>query len=329
MTLLRLAEIVEYANMSDWQLKTPVVFIIFKRPDTTEKVFEAIRQAKPPKLLVIADGPRPDRPGEAEKCAATRAIIERVDWDCDVLKNYSEMNLRCKERISGGLDWVFSTVEEALILEDDCLPHPTFFRFCEELLEIYRDDKRVMSIAGTNSQLGRRRTEDSYYFSRYPNCWGWATWRRAWQYYDVDMKLWPKLREGDFLKNLLGDSHTAKVWGSAFEVSSDETVNNWFFRFVLACWLQNGLAIIPDRNLISNIGFGAEATHTEGENSIYSNMPVEAMTFPLKHPTCMVRNFEADKFTQNSLYDYHPSLLRRVKRRINKLVGREIFRLYS
>ncbi len=141
--------------MAEWQLKTPVVFIIFKRPDTTERVFEVIRQTKPTKLLVVADGARTDRPGEADKCAAVRAIIECVDWDCKVLKNYSEINLGCGKRVSSGLDWVFDNVEEAIILEDDCLPHPTFFRFCEELLERYRYDTRVSSISAQNVQLGR------------------------------------------------------------------------------------------------------------------------------------------------------------------------------
>ena len=152
--------------MADWQLNTPVVLIIFNRPDTTAKVFEAIRQAKPSQLLVIADGPRPEKPGEAEKCAATRAIIDRIDWDCEVLKNYSEINLGCQQRVSSGLDWVFQTVETAIILEDDCLPHPTFFRFCAELLAKYRDEPRVMAISGDNFQCGQNsETDKSYYFS--------------------------------------------------------------------------------------------------------------------------------------------------------------------
>ncbi|MEW6491011.1 MAG: glycosyltransferase family 2 protein, partial [Cyanobacteriota bacterium] len=164
-------------------MKTPVVFIIFNRPDTTQKVFEAIRQAHPPLLFVIADGPRPNKPGEDQKCAATRAIIDQVDWDCEVLTNYSEINLGCERRVSSGLNWVFDTVEEAIILEDDCLPHPTFFSFCEELLDYYRNDQRVMVITGQNVQFGRKRTDYTYYFSRYNHCWGWASWRRAWRSY--------------------------------------------------------------------------------------------------------------------------------------------------
>ncbi|MEG3986974.1 glycosyltransferase family 2 protein [Microcoleus sp. S28C3] len=309
------------------QIKTPIVFVVFNRVDNTEKVFEAIRQVKPPKLLVIADGPRANKPGEAEKCAAVRAIIDRVDWDCEVLKNYSEINFGCKDRISSGFDWVFNTVEEAIILEDDCLPHPSFFPFCEQLLEHYRDDKRIMSISGVNFQFGRKRTEDSYYFSRFSNCWGWATWRRAWQYYDVEMKLWPQLREAGFLENLLANPQSVKVWDSAFQVSYDGTVNNWFFRWLFTCWVQNGLAIIPEKNLISNIGFGSQATHTSQEDSIYSNMPTEAMTFPLRHPNHAIRNFVADQYTQDTFYDYQPALIRRIKKKINKLSGSTIFNL--
>ena len=159
--------------MSDWQLTTPVAFIIFKRPDTTRKVFEEIRRAKPPKLLVIADGPRPNIVGEAEKCAAARAIIDSVDWECEVLKNYSDENLGCKQRVSSGLDWVFDNVEEAIILEDDCLPHPTFFRFCEELLEKYRDDERVMKIDGTNILSGWKSNTQSMTCLSKTLSWPW------------------------------------------------------------------------------------------------------------------------------------------------------------
>src|SRR5512139_3287315 len=176
--------------MSDWQLKTPVAFIIFNRPDTAERVFAEIAKARPPKLLVVADGPRANRSGEAEKCAATRAIIDRVDWDCEVLTNFSDTNLGCKNRVSSGIDWVFEQVPEAIILEDDCLPHPTFFRFCEELLERYRDDERIGMISGDNFQLGQKRTDASYYFSRYNHIWGWASWRRAWRHYDREASAW-------------------------------------------------------------------------------------------------------------------------------------------
>jgi hypothetical protein len=305
--------------MSDWQLKTPVVFIIFKRPDTTEKVFEAIRQAKPRKLFVIADGARVDRPGEAERCAAARAIIDRVDWDCEVLKNYSQINLGCGKRLPSGLDWVFEQVEDAIILEDDCVPHPTFFRFCEELLARYRDDDRIASISGQNVQFGRKRTEYSYYFSHYNHCWGWATWRRTWRYYDFDMKLWPEIKERDFLRDILVDPQAVKYWTDIFQSTYDGYINTvWDYQWTFACWIQNALGILSNVNLVTNVGFGIESTHTANQESQYANLSTDSIEFPLKHPPFMVRDRKADEFTQNTLFQ--TNWLQRFKAQIkNKL----------
>ncbi len=302
-------------------MKTPVVLIIFNRPAQTEKVFEVIRQAKPPKLLVIADGSRAERPGEAEKCAAARAIIDRVDWDCEIFRNYSDVNLGCDPRISSGLNWVFETVEEAIILEDDCVPHSTFFRYCEELLERYRHDARVMNISGQNVLFGRHRTEYSYYFSRYTLCWGWASWRRAWQYFDVDVKLWPEIRDQNLIKNVLVDPYAVKVWERTVQLLSDGHLTGWDFKWMFACWLQNGFCIIPNGNLVTNIGHGSEATHTNDEKSPYNNMLVEAMSFPLKHPPFVIRNLEADKFTQRTLFDYDPNFFKKVQNKLKKILN--------
>jgi hypothetical protein len=274
-------------------IKTPVAFIIFKRPDTTEKVFEAIRQAKPPKLLIIADGPRADKPGEAEKCAATRAIIDRVDWDCEVLKNYTDVNMGCKRRVSSGLDWVFNTVEEAIILEDDCLPHPTFFRFCEELLEKYRDDKRIMTIGGTNLFIEWKSNIQSYYFSNYFHCWGWATWKRVWNYYDVDMKLWsdPKVKER--VRAVIADNRQYFNRKKHLDNTYSGKVDSWDHQFFFMCLAHSGLSIRPSVNLISNLGFTKEATHTTVSDP-RSNLPLCSMTFPLKEPLDIVVDREHD-----------------------------------
>lgn len=312
--------------MADFKLKTPVALFIFKRPDTTARVFESIRQARPTKLLVVADGPGIDRPNEAEKCIATRMIIDRIDWDCEVLKNYSDTNLGCGRRVASGLDWVFNTVEEAIILEDDCVPNATFFRFCEEMLERYRYDERVSSISGQNVQLGRQRTKYSYYFSRYSHCWGWASWRRAWQHYDFHMKLWPEIRDRGFLTDILGDTHAVKVWSKVFQSTYDkvfqstydEDIDIWDYQWTLACWLQGSSSILSNVNMISNIGSGMEATHTSKEN-VYTNLLAEAVSFPLKHPPFFIRDLQADSFTQHNLYDYDRSFLNRVKRNIKKI----------
>ena len=283
-----------------WQLETPVALIIFNRPQTTERVFKAIRQAKPPKLLAIADGPRAACPGEAEKCAAARAILNRVDWDCEVLTNFSDINLGLKKRVDSGLTWVFDMVESAIVLEDDCLPHPTFFRFCEELLERYRNNPEIMMISGNNFQFGRSSTEDSYYFSRYNLIWGWATWRRAWQLYDPTMSRWPELRESNWLEDILQESDAIKYWANIFKVNY-ETLENWDYAWVFTSWLYNGLTILPDVNLVCNIGFGAEATHTKTA-SIFANIPTEAMAFPLHHPASIQRHELADDFTEKVVF---------------------------
>jgi hypothetical protein len=281
-------------------MKTPVAFIIFNRPDTTARVFEAIRQAKPPLLLVIADGARSSKSGEAEKCVATRAIIDGVDWDCEVRTNYSDVNLGCKRRVSSGIDWVFEQVEEAIILEDDCLPHPSFFDYCDELLDKYRYDTRIMSISGDNFQFGRKRNTDSYYFSQYNHIWGWATWRRAWKHYDVDVQLWNTVRDDGWLNDILNDRSIVKVWQKNFQDVHDGKVDTWDYQWVFACWIQSGLTILPNVNLISNIGFGADATHTKSADNEFANLPVEAISLPLQHPKFVVRNLEADKYFEHS-----------------------------
>jgi hypothetical protein len=303
--------------MATFQLRTPIAFFIFNRPDTTSRVFEAIRLARPEKLLVVADGPRADREGEVDKCRAARAIVELVDWPCDVLTNYAVSNLGCKRRVSSGLDWVFKTVPEAIMLEDDCLPEPSFFRFCEELLERYRDDERVMMISGDNFQFGRRRTAHSYYFSRYAHIWGWASWRRAWQHYDVDMKQWHDIRDGGWLHDLLDNPSSVRHWKGVFDRVAQGKINTWDYQWTFACWLQSGLAVMPNVNLVSNIGFHAGATHTAAENQ-FSAMSTEPMQFPLDHPSFVIRDRLADDFTHRT--HVTEGLGIRLRRKFNKII---------
>ena len=208
-----------------YQCKTPVVLLVFKRAEETARVFEVVRQVKPPKLLVVADGPREDRPDEPAKCAATRAVIDRVDWECEVLTNYSDVNLGCKERVSSGLHWVFSLVEEAIIVEDDCVPDASFFRYCDELLEKYRDCPQVMSVTGENTH-GYQNPDASYCFSYYSFYWGWATWRRAWELFDGKMELWAGLRQTNWLSNLLQDEDATAYWAKIFDQTFDG-FNSW------------------------------------------------------------------------------------------------------
>lgn len=282
---------------------TPIAFLIFKRPDTTAKVFAVIRQIRPTRLLIIADGARSDRPGEAEKCAATRAIVEQIDWDCEVLKNYADRNLGCKHRIATGLNWVFDEVEEAIILEDDCVPDLSFFPFCQELLERYRSDTRIMSISGNNFLNGRYPTPYSYRFSHHCHIWGWATWRRAWQYFDVEMSQWDEIQQQNILRDIFADAQTVKYWQRMLQAVQDGHIDTWDYQWNLAGWLQNGLSINPNTCLVANVGFTAEATNTSDQESAWANLPVRPMSFPLQHPPFVVRDVQGDHYSQKTAYE--------------------------
>ncbi len=282
-------------------MKTPVALIIFNRPDTTERVFLEIAKARPPKLLVVADGPRVDRPGEIEKCNASRAIIDRIDWPCEVLTNYSEINLGCKNRVSSGIDWVFSQVEEAIILEDDCLPEASFFQFCEEMLERYRHDERIGMISGTNFLDNKIAIDDSYYFSKYMTIWGWATWRRAWKNNDVTIKYWPKLKADRFLDSRINSKDERSYWYRAFDRVHSGAIDTWDYQWVLCNWIQCRLSIVPSVNLISNIGFRSDATHTAGM-SIYSSKKRVPLIFPLRHPGYIYAHAKADTYSARAQF---------------------------
>jgi hypothetical protein len=279
--------------MSGFKLKTPVAFLIFNRPDTTNRVFERIAQAQPSKLLVVGDGPRPEKIGETEKVTATRAIIKRINWPCEVITNYSDINLGCKTRVSTGIDWVFEQVEEAIILEDDCLPHPDFFRFCEELLEYYRYDTRVSLISGTNYASDLNQSE-SYYFSRYPAIWGWATWKRVWLQYDVEMKSLHLLRKDEKFRHSFMTEHEHREWMDIFAATKSGKVNTWDAQLSYMALINHQLSIYPCGNLISNIGFRHDATHTTDTGSASANLNTTGIQFPLIHPQFILRNYDLE-----------------------------------
>ncbi|MEO1590172.1 MAG: glycosyltransferase family 2 protein [Cyanobacteria bacterium J06632_22] len=294
---------------------TPIVFLIYKRPALAARVFALIRQIQPTTLLVVADGPK--RNEDAAACAKTRAVIDQVDWDCRVLRHYSETNLGCAQRVSSGLDWAFGQVDTAIVLEDDCVPDASFFPFCQILLQRYRDDQRIMAIAGSNYQFGRRRTHDSYYFSRYNHCWGWATWRRAWQHFDFEMRLWPTVRDQDWLYDMLQSRAASRVWATAFQRTYDGVYDSWAYRWTLSCWLQSGLSILPNVNLVSNVGFEGAGTHNRRRN-IMADMATQSLTLPLQHPPYVIRDARADDFTQNILFS--TQFIHRVRRKFGLFV---------
>jgi hypothetical protein len=273
----------------------PVIFAIFNRPDTTRQVFETIRAAKPTKLLVVADGPRANRPGDVETCSAARAIIDEVDWDCDVQKNFSETNMGCRLRLSSGITWAFELVDKAIVLEDDTLPSPSFFAYCAELLDRYESDERVMTVSGQNCLFGQARTADSYYFSRIPKSWGWATWRRAWAKFDLNMTHWPEIRDRKLFDQYFPKMSERYYWASVLQYVYDGNIDTWDYQWAYSMWANSGLSIVPARNLVRNIGFQhAEATRTTGDN-IYSSVGAEELNLPLTHPAIIVASSDNDE----------------------------------
>lgn len=282
-------------NTFAYNRDTPVLFLIFNRPDTTAKVFEAIQKARPNKLYVSADGPR--TPEEKDICEQTRKIIENIDWECKLYLNFSDHNKGCKAAMSEGISWFFQLEEEGIILEDDCLPSESFFSFCSTLLAHYRHDTRVTHIGGSNLQLGQKRGDASYYFSNLTHVWGWAGWRRVWAAYDVNLTSFPVFKEQDYISNCPSHLPFKDVWLHELERTYNGDINTWDYQYAYSNLINNGLSVIPNSNLVSNIGFGNNATHTFNQNHFYAALLHEEIT-SLKHPQFILPCVEADIFTQ-------------------------------
>jgi hypothetical protein len=274
---------------------SPIALIFFNRPDQTEKVFWQIREAKPTRLFLISDGPRTSVRGEREKVEACRKIVADIDWPCEVLRNYSDQNLGCKRRVISGLDWVFSYVNSAIILEDDCLPSEDFFSFTDELLKRYEQNERVGAICGTNLLESSSSTTDSYFFSKLPSIWGWATWARVWRKYDGEIKNWPANKHSGFLSKVLGDTKAIRYWSDSLDEVYRSHLDTWDYQFTYHLWQSDQLAVIPSENLISNIGFGLNATHTLDSRSSLANIKTSKMVFPLNHPVEISPKSDFDK----------------------------------
>ena len=280
-------------------LKIPVLLLIYKRPDLTKQLISSLSKIKPIKLYVVADGPKNEE--EKRKVKETRDLIDKIDWECEIKRNYADKNMGLRRRVPSGIDWFFEHEEEGIILEDDLVPHPSFFGFCEVLLERYKDDERVVSISGNNFQFGKLSMKENYYFSRYVHSWGWATWKRAWEKYDNKMGDWPRIKKEGWLRNYLGDSFLARFWTKMFDLVYKNEIDSWAYVWTYSNFIQSGLTIIPDRNLVKNIGFGTQATHTKivGKMSFVST---KKMPSTLKHPSFVMRNTEADRNTERVLY---------------------------
>lgn len=289
-------------------MNTPLLLIAWRRPHTLRQVIDAIRPVAPTRLFVACDGPNPERPGEAEKVAATRQVIEEeIDWPCQIERLDSEVNQGCRLGPIRAISWFFEQVEEGIILEDDCVPHPDFYSYCTTLLERYRHDTRVWCISGSNFQNGLWRGDGSYYFSRYNHCWGWASWRRCWQHYDADLSQWPALRDSGLLDTVFEDPLERQYWSTIWQRTYEKAVpvTWWDYQWTFTCLVNGGLTALPNRNLVSNVGFDADATHTPFATAalsgvarflVDSSSECSGLDAPLQHPGFVLRNAAADRF---------------------------------
>lgn len=278
-------------------LKTPIVLIIYRRPESTRGIVNDIRKVRPKTVFVVADGPK--NKADEKNCELARDEIEKINWECKVYKKYSSKNRGIRKNVVSGLNWVFSKVERAIVLEDDLKVDTSFFRYCEELLDKYENDKRIISITGSNFLNGRIRLKDSYFFSRYVYSWGWATWKRAWVLYDSEMLDWQKFRKHGFLEDYFHNFTTALYWRYIFNTA--RSVDTWDFQWSFTAFKHRMLTAVPSVNLISNVGYGATATHT-AKKSNFLELSTNSLQFPLKHPRKVERNREADFITEWTIY---------------------------
>lgn len=300
-------------------METPaVLLIVFKREDSAEKVFQAIRNAKPKKFYIAADGPRNEK--EKIQCEKVRSIISKIDWPCEVKKNFRTSNVGIKKNISEAISWFLNEVGEGIILEDDCLPSEYFFEFAAINLEYFRNDSRIFQISGSAFQP-RIRGEASFFYSRYNHGWGWATWKRAWDLCDLEMKsLNNFLREADRLK-FWESKKERKYWSKFFKEQSENKIDTWDYQWKFTLWKNSGLCIYPNFNMIKNLGFTNEGTNTIANDDNKADRPYQIPILGNNNciifPECMVRDRLADKWTFNNLYWGTP--LKRLKNRFEKL----------
>ena len=301
-------------------MDTPVLLLIFNRPDLTKIVFDKIAEVKPNVLFVAADGHRPDREGEYEKCQETRrSVLDNVHWDCEVFTLLREKNLGCKRAVSSAIDWFFSIVDKGIILEDDCLPNISFFNFCTELLAHYEYDNQIMHISGNNFQERNTPKRHSYYFSIYNHIWGWATWRRAWQHYDATMEDY----DADVVRQVFRYEGEQEYWNKNFTKAALGQIDTWDYQWTYAIWKNSGLAVLPSINLVSNIGFREDATHTNSKDSIIANLPSWTLT-QIVHPEVITVDEEADRYTSLKLFRIAKKRFRK-RERLKKFVLKKLF----
>jgi len=302
---------------------TAILFVIFNRPKTTQTVFEAIRLANPTRLYIAADGARENKIGEKELCEQTRKIVQNVDWNCEVKTLFQKENLGCGKAVSRAISWFFEHEEMGIILEDDCLPHQSFFKYCEELLEKYKNNDRIGIISGNNFQKNRKIGDFSYYFSDIINMWGWATWARSWNDFKLNVNELDENLVLNEIKKRFPERKYNDFWIKIYEKMKKFEIDTWDYQFYFSQIAKDRVFIAPNVNLVSNIGFDDKnATHTFDKHSPNANIPVQAMEFPMKHPMEILANYEADKFILNNYILHKKPLFKRVVNKVRRMFNK-------
>ncbi len=299
------------------QLTTPIAFEVFNRPEHTRRVFSAIAAVRPTQLFIMADGPRHDHLEDVKRCAEVRAIVEDIRWPCKVWADFAPTNMGCGDRSISGLNWVFEHVDEVIFVEDDALPELSFFQFCHEMLQRFRDDQRVVTVRGVNL-FPERSLGYSYFFSSLFGTWGLALWRRTWEQFDPAMTIWPEARERGLLANVFPTRAHWRYWQRILDGCHGEHFS-WDYAFALSCWLQGGLTVVPARNLVRNIGFGADSTHTKVDTGL-GKLPLQTLDFPLHHPPFVLPDRGYDDLACDWLVQ-ETRLPRRAVNKIKRTVG--------
>ena len=282
-------------------MKSPVAFFAFNRPDLTRESLQSVVQYDPPILFLIADGPRPNNRSDEDKCAEVRYILDRCSIPGTIIKHYASSNIGLKQRFKTGLDLVFKQVAQAIIVEDDCLPCQEFFHFCHTMLTMYADDARVWFITGNNFQNGIKRGRGSYYFSNYLHIWGWATWRRIWKYYDSELSEWPTWRKSSEWLTRFESNEELEYWNRVFDDTYSGRIATWDFQLLAAALFRGGLTLTPQANLVTNLGFRGDATHTKGASHL-ATLPIGRLRWPIVNPKKVRRHMKADQYAFRNVF---------------------------
>ena len=304
----------EKSKAANFKLEVPILFLVFNRLDTTILVFSAIKKIQPSKLYIASDGPRESRPEEIKAVNDVREfLLSNIDWDCEIFTLFNVSNLGCKKSVSNAINWFFDQEEMGIVLEDDCLPSQSFFQYCQELLYKYEHDQRIFLITGYNKQNEWKVTENDYFFSNLGGIWGWASWRRAWEHYDVNLSdIDHFISQDGFQKSLgnyLGDLKQHMIYNSVIR----DNVDTWAMQWGYARHKNNALTCIPSVSLIKNIGFGENATHTFGDN--LDGVVDHEITFPLRENHFIVSDESYDE-----LLFLRPNFLSRIRNKLKKFL---------